>query len=414
MSPTPTNAHMTALLVALLLQSSLLLPPRTAMENPAVVSQVPPKMAKDYAALWARFVADNDDSRLQKDLDNLFKKQKTFDPVLVIGGYIRLYLRDYAGARQKFTQAAAINPKNRIAIYYLAEIAYVNQEYARAADLYAQLVGLESPYPDIETKRERAVLRATDENLRSGARAEAENRLADAEQAYRQALTMLPKEPLIHQHLADLLVRENKPEQAESERKLAEELVPRRAGSPPVSDSSNASDADTLDDLGRWGGDINRFHEIRNAETVTRAQLSAMLVRYFPQLMEMRQTPQIVTDTQDSWASAEIQTVVGLGLIDPLPNHTFEPSALITRGDLAVALARLIRLLSLSPAATPPSSAPDLDPASALYPEAQLVLGLGVMTLQDSGSFNVSGLVSGKEAVRSVEQLFRVFQQAPH
>jgi hypothetical protein len=130
--------------------------------------------------------------------------------------------------------------------------------------------------------------------------------------------------------------------------------------------------------------------------------------------MEMRQTPQIVIDTQNSVANAEIQTVVGVGLINPLPNHTFEPSSAVSRGDLALALARLIRLLGLSPAVPPPNAAPDLDPTSALYPEAQLVLGLGLMTLQDSGSFNVSGEVSGKEAVRSAERLFRIFQQAPH
>jgi hypothetical protein len=103
-----------------------------------------------------------------------------------------------------------------------------------------------------------------------------------------------------------------------------------------------------------------------------------------------------------------------VGLIDPLPNHTFEPSTLVNRGDIALALARLIRVLGLSPAAPPPNPAPDLDPTSTLYPEAQLVLGSGVMTLQDSGSFNVSGGVSGQEAVRSAERLFRIFQQAPH
>jgi tetratricopeptide (TPR) repeat protein len=406
---------MTALLVALLLQSLLLLPPRSAMENPAAVSQVPPGLARDYAALWARFVAGSGDAKLEKDLDNFSRKQKTFDPPLVIAGYIRLYLRDYMGARQKFTLAVAINRENRIALYYLAEIAYLNQEYARAADLYGQLVTLSSPYPDIETKRERAVLRATDEVLQSGARAEAENRLADAEQAYRQALTMLPNEPLLHRHLADLLVRENKPADAEAERKAAEDLLPRRAGSSsPAPDSTSGSDVDTLDDLGRWGNDIDRFHEIRSAESVTREQLAVLLVRYFPQILEMRQTPQIVTDTQTSVANAEIQTVVGVGLIAPMPNHTFEPSSAVARGDLALALARLVRLLSLSPAAPPPNAASDLEPNSALYPEAQLVLGLGLMTLQDSGSFNVSGEVSGKEAVRSAERLFRIFQQAPH
>jgi tetratricopeptide (TPR) repeat protein len=404
---------MTAFLLTLLLQSALLLPPRTAMENPAAVSQVPPKLAKDYAALWMRFVAGKDDGKLEKDLDKLLKKQTKFDPALTIEGYLHLYSHDDAGATQRFMAAFAINPKNRIAVYYLAEIAFGHQEHAAAAGFYAQLLTLDPSRPDIDTKWQRALLLAAEGVLQSGARAEAENRLGDAEQAYRQALTILPKEPNLHQHLADLLTRENKTAEAEAERKIAGELMPRGAESSAASVPANTGSVDTLDDLGRWGGDINRFHEIRSAESITREQLAALLVRYFPQLMELRQTPQIVTDVQNSWASSEIRTVVGVGLIDPLPNHTFEPSTMVTRGDLALTMGRLMRLLKASPETPQPIAAPDLAATSALYPEARLVLGSGVMTLQDSGSFNVSGVVSGKEAVRSAETLNRIFQQLP-
>jgi tetratricopeptide (TPR) repeat protein len=404
---------MTAFLLALLFQSSVLMPPRAAMENPAAVSQVPPKLAKDYAALWMRFVAGKDDAKLEKDLDKLLKKQTKFDPALTIEGYLHLYSHDDAGASQRFMAAFAINPKNRIAVYYLAEIAFGHQEYAAAAGFYAQLLTLDPSRPDIDTKWQRALLLGADGVLRSGARAEAENRLGDAEQAYRQALAILPKEPNLHQHLADLLTRENKTAEAEAERKIARELMPRGAESSAAS-VPNTGSVDTLDDLGRWGGDINRFHEIRSAESITREQLAALLVRYFPQLMELRQTPQIVTDVQNSWASSEIRTVVGVGLIDPLPNHTFEPSTMVTRGDLALTMGRLMRLLKVSPETPQPIAAPDLASTSALYPEAQLVLGSGVMALQDSGSFNVSGVVSGKEAVRSAETLNRIFQQLPH
>jgi hypothetical protein len=130
--------------------------------------------------------------------------------------------------------------------------------------------------------------------------------------------------------------------------------------------------------------------------------------------MELHQTPQIVTDVQNSWASSEIRTVVDLSLIDPLPNHTFEPSTMVTRGDLALTMGRLMRLLSVSPKTTEPIDAPDLASTSALYKEAQLVLDSGVMTLQDSGSFNISGVVTGREAIRSAETLNRIFQQLPH
>jgi hypothetical protein len=72
-----------------------------------------------------------------------------------------------------------------------------------------------------------------------------------------------------------------------------------------------------------------------------------------------------------------------------------------------------MRLLRVSQATSASIPAPDLQPADALYPEAQLVLGSGVMTVQDSGQFNVSAPVSGREAVNTAERLLRLFQQAP-
>jgi len=402
---------MNALLFVLLFQSSLVLPPRTALENPAVVSQVPVKIQKDYDKLWARFLSGKEDAKLKKDLDNFLKKQKNFDPALTLEGYIDLYKVDDAAARQKFTQALGANSRNRIALWYLAELAYARKEYSRAATLYAQLLTIDTTRSEIETKRQRSLLLATDEILRSAMRAEGENRLSEAEQQYRQALSIVPNDPTLHARLADLLGRENKKEEADAERKVAEGLTPQRRATVRVTDEAKT---DTLDDLGRWGNQIELFHQIRDSQATTREQWSAIIVRYFPQLTELRQTPQIVTDIQNSWARPEIQTVVGIGLIAPLPNHTFEPAARITRGELAEVLARLIRLLGLSPSSPAPIATPDLAPTNAQYPQVQLVLSLGVMTLEDSGGFNVSGEVPGREAVLIGERLQRTFQQAQH
>ncbi len=402
---------MNMLVLVFLLQSLLLLPPRTAMENPATISKAPPKIAKDYDKLWLRFVAGREDAKLRRDLDSFAYKQKTFVPAVILQGYLSLYNGDYSAAVQRFNQVLTLDPKSGISIYYLAEIAYLQQDYARAAGLYGRLLSVDTRRPEIETKRQKALLLATDATLRSGARAEAENRLVDAEQSYRQALTVLPNEPSLHERLADLLTRENKSDEAAAERKAAQSLMPNSGGS---ATGITSPDADTIDDLGRWGGDMARFHEIRLTQSLTREQLAVLLVRYFPQVAEMRQVSQILTDIQSSWARPEIQIVAGIGLMAPLPNHTFEPSTRVSRGEFALTLARLMRVLGLSKTAAPPIAAPDLDPASATYTEVQMVLSSGVMALANSGSFSISGDVSGKEAVNAAERLLRLFQQGPH
>src|SRR5262249_47455589 len=157
------------------LNFSLLLPPRTAMENPAVVSPVPQKLQREYEGLWLRFTSARDDVKLAVDLDKLLLRQKTVEPLWVIEAYLALYRGDDATAREKFMRVLAINANNRIAIYYLAELAYAHQEYARAATLYAQLIAIGASPPELETKRQRAFLLATDELLRAAARAESDN-----------------------------------------------------------------------------------------------------------------------------------------------------------------------------------------------------------------------------------------------
>ena len=188
-------------------------------------------------------------------------------------------------------------------------------------------------------------------------------------------------------------------------------MAPRGPAAARIAENPDTPKNDTLEDLGRWGSEIELFHQIRDTQAITRQQLAVLILRYFPQTGDFRRTPQIVTDIQDLPARSEIQTVVGTGLIEPLPNHTFEPGAPVTRGEVAMAFSRLSRLLNLAPSTAPPTAAPDLAPSNAQYADIELVLGHGVMTLEDSGSFNVNGVVSGRDAVRSAERLLRAYQQ---
>ena len=398
---------MNTILISLLLQSSLLLPSRAAMENPAAASNIPAKIKKDYDKLWSRFVSGKSDAQVSKDLDKLSKKQKNFDPALIIQAYIDLYKGNDVAATQKFKQALAFNSANRIAVFYLAELAYAHSDYAEANRLYTLFVSLDSSRTDVEPKRQKALLLATEELLRSAAAAEENNRLSEAEQLYRHALTIAPQDPILHLRLATLLAKENKSDEAVAERKTAEDLSPRRAAR-----NTPAPRSDTLDDLGRWGKDIGILRQIQTAANVTREQVAALIVRYFPQVTERPQTPQIVTDIDTSWARAEIQTVIDSGVMNTFPNHTFDPSAAVTRGDLATAFARLIRVLGLPSVNAAALPTPDVPPTSSQYRDVQLVLALSVMRLQDAGGFGVSDSVSGADAVQAAERLLRSFQQA--
>jgi tetratricopeptide (TPR) repeat protein len=395
--------------IALLLQT-LPIPPRTAMENPAVVSPISPKLKKDYDKLWSQFVLAKDDAKLVKEIDKFLRKEKNSDSAVMIQAYLELQKRNEAGAVQKLEQVLAIKPDHRIALSYLAELMFARGDYGRANSLYSQLLAADPTRTDVEMKRQKALLLGTENLLQSAALAERENRLSDAERFYRQAMSLAPREPILHARLGELLEKANKKEEAAAERKIAEDLTPKRNVMPPAGANVEAK-VNELKDLGRWGTSIEVFRQIRSAEFIVREQMAALIVRYFPQVTELRQTPRIITDISGSWASSDIRTIVGLGLLDPLPNHTFEPSAEINRGDFAVAMARLIRLLELPVPAAPAVPLSDLDQASVLYPDVQLALALGLLNVEESGNFNVMGTVSGKEAVAAAERLLKSFQQ---
>jgi len=94
-----------------------------------------------------------------------------------------------------------------------------------------------------------------------------------------------------------------------------------------------------------------------------------------------------------------------------MANHTFQPRRTVTRGEFAVAIARLTRMLGVSPATTPPVSPSDVVLGSTLYLELQPVLGYGLMTLDNAGNFNVRASLSGEEAVNTAEKLLLLLQK---
>ena len=357
---------MNAILIAMLLFQSLLLPPRTAMENPAIVSPVPQKLRKDYDKLWIRFVSGREDAKVLKDLDKLLKKQTDLTAAMTIGAYIEMHRGSDSTAIPKLLQVLTVNPNDRIALYYLGEFAFAGRDYAGATNFYSRLLTVDATRSEIGGKRQKAILLSTETLLQTAARAEQEKRFGDAEQLYRKALEIVGRNSGIEKKIAEALMNLGRTEEA---RELLERL--RHEG---AVDEGLEVKVRELEDLGRWGTEIVFYRGLRSAESLTREQLAAIMVRYFPQVAEFPQNRQIVTDTQDSWARPEIQVSVGTGLIDALPNHTFQPSTSITRGLFALSMSRLLRLLGVSPGDAPGVPVPDLAPSHALYGDIQLVL----------------------------------------
>ena len=97
--------------------------------------------------------------------------------------------------------------------------------------------------------------------------------------------------------------------------------------------------------------------------------------------------------------------------MDAFPNHTFQPSTVVRRGDLAQAASRVLTLI----AAEKPRVAarwsdarprfPDVSPAHLSYPAAARAVASGVMTTVEGGAFQLNRPVTGAETLATVSRL---------
>lgn len=149
------------------------------------------------------------------------------------------------------------------------------------------------------------------------------------------------------------------------------------------------------------------YRRIPQAVRVTRADLAALIALKVTALHRLpERDPPVATDISGSWARSYILRALSLEILDVYPNHTFQPGAIVRRGDLAAALGKVLDLLGLPARGTPVLK--DISPANLLHPGATRVVSAGLMDVTPEGAFEAWRVVSGKDAVAVVEALARL------
>jgi tetratricopeptide (TPR) repeat protein len=151
--------------------------------------------------------------------------------------------------------------------------------------------------------------------------------------------------------------------------------------------------------------------DIEGLRQLTRGDLAALLgVRFEPLLRGAPSVQLVITDLRDDWSRAWIASVTGTGVMEPYPNHTFQPAAPALRADLAAASLRLLALAAPThPALRPylqerPQIA-DVSQKHPLYSAAASAVAAGVLPLLDGGRFEAARALSGADAAAAVGRL---------
>ena len=155
------------------------------------------------------------------------------------------------------------------------------------------------------------------------------------------------------------------------------------------------------------------FQAIESSSMLSREQLAALVGVRLDGLFKRapRGNAVVITDTRGSWAVPWIMSVTRAGVMEVYPNHTFQPAAVVRRGDLAEAASRVLSLIAAEKPALASSwrgakrQFADVPPAHLSYPAASAAVEAGVMQPLPDGSFQLSRLVTGAEAMAAVKKL---------
>jgi tetratricopeptide (TPR) repeat protein len=374
-----------------------------------------------------------------KELGRLFRRSPA-DASLVTGlGYVSLAKRDFSHALTRFDQAITLQPSFASALVGRG-LALV--QLGRAADAIGAFEAAQKSDPalDLAARIEALRFRAVDESVSRARTAAAAGKSDEARAAYAQALTASPDSPLLLRELALVERKAGDVDQARAHLEQAAAADPHdRATQVALGElfeseqnldrAARAYEAaqaiEPTADVGarlaavREGADLARlpeeFRTIPTRASATRGELAALIGVRLAALLRAapRRPPSLVTDTRGHWAAPWIAPVLRAGVMDPFPNHTFQPRDEIRRLDLAVIAARVLDLITaLEPTraarwSDKTVSLVDLPASHPAFKDVGRAVAAGVLDAPNR-IFDPTRLVTGSEAQEAVARLERL------
>jgi tetratricopeptide (TPR) repeat protein len=354
-------------------------------------------------------------------------------------GYAALARKDHDAALQHFDRAVVANPRYAPALTGRGDALLALGQRDVALKSFEAAAAADPTLATLQSRIEVLRLRVLQDDVAAARKAAESGKLADAREAYLQAIAASPQSPFLYRELAAVERQENDLANALVHVQRATELDPADARalvltgeileargafdaalqsfSAAVALEPNAALETRIEDLrakAALAAMPAEYQSIETAPTVTRAQLAAVLgVRLDPLFKRMdRTTAVVITDTRANWASPWILSVARAGVMEVYANHTFQPSGIVRRADLARAASQVLALIADEKPALGAQwrnaarrRFPDVSQGHLSYPSVSLVVEAGVMTPAEDGSFQLARPATGAEAIAAVKKL---------
>jgi tetratricopeptide (TPR) repeat protein len=394
-----------------------------------------PAARERHDTAW-RWLQAGDLRAAERSFESALKQASGFYPAEAGLGYVALARNSYKESLLHFDRAVVANPRYAPALAGRAEaLLAINQPDQALQSLEAAL----QADPTLTALQSRVdVLRfRTQQQHITAARTYAEaGQIGQARAAYQAAIAASPGSPFLHRELAEVERRAGNTAAAVEQAALAAELDPDEPRTFIILGELYEGDgdydraieayttafllqpddaiADRLDSLrarAAFEAMPAEYRAIESSPAITRGELAALLAVRLEPLLRTRRPAVVVTDTRGHWAAGHVLTVARAGVMDPFPNHTFQPNAVVRRADLAQAVSRVLQLIASHDPQLAVSwrgntrTFPDVGPRHQSFPAASLAVGAGVMSTTTDGAFQVTRPVSGAEAADAVSKL---------
>lgn len=401
---------------------------------PALAS---PMVTASHQAGW-QWLQLGDLRNADRSFAAALKAAPPFYPAEAGLGLVALARKDARAAAGHFDRALAADPAYAPALAGRGEALLALGQREAALASFESAVRADATLGDLRGRIDVLRFRGLEEDVSEARQAAEAGRLDDAQRIYERSLAASPDSPFLYRELAAVERRNGSLEAALQHAAKAVELNPSEArglitlgevyeaqgafaqaadayGRAAMLEPSAALDAriDAIRERAAFAAMPEQYRSIETSPTVTRAQLAALVGVRLAEIVKRarRDNAVVLTDTRGSWAGPWILSVSRAGIMEAYPNHTFQPDAIVRRGDLAIVAARALAVVG---ADRPGEAAdwrrarprfPDLPAGHLSYPAAAMAVEAGVMSANPDGAFQLTRPVTGADAVATINKL---------
>lgn len=361
----------------------------------------------------------------------------TFHPAAAGLGYVHLARKGFDDAVAAFDRALAADAAYVPALLGKGEALLGKNEQAAALAVFEQALAANPSMTSVRSRVDVLRFRAVQEQVARAQEAARAGRLDEAEAAYERAIAASPDSGFLYRELAGVEQQRGNAAEALAHARKAIELDRNDAAAHAIAGAVLESQGDyaaaaaafeaaaSLEESAAYrarAADLRRkaddaalpaeYQEIAASPAINRAQLAALLGRRLDRFVAgaPQRPPVVMTDIRGHWANTYIQSVTRARLMDAFPNHTFQPGAVMRRGDFAQVISRALTVIGQRRpdlaakwrAARPAFT--DVSASHLAYPAVAAAVASGVMTAEN-GAFGFTRPVTGADALEALARL---------